>query len=775
MTRSISKLVFGALLGRRLPTTEGMVAVDEPEAPIRIDRDRYGIPHISARTSADAWFALGFCQGQDRSFQIEGLVRVVRGTMSELVGKDTVALDRLSRRIGFKRAAASSWKLLDAEDRRLLGSFAAGVNAGRDAGSDSRAHEFVLLRGEPTPFEATDVLGMLALQAFGLAANWDTELARLEILSRDGEDALAALDAGYPEWHPVTESPDGVAGTPVEALRTSFELLRDASGIGGGSNNWALGGSRTSSGRPIVANDPHLAPVLPPHWYLAHVSVPDWAAAGACFAGSPSFLCAHNGKVAWGVTAGLVDNTDLFIEQIGSDGVSVRRGDEFIRCTVIEEHIAVRGDDSVIEKVLITPHGPIVGPALPGAPEAISMAATWLRSQRVTSLLDIVTADDVEELRQHLAGWNGPSLNFVAADDTGSIGWQLAGESPVRKTGRGALPLPAWVDGVGWEDEYVPYDRMPGSRDPERGYVASANTRPTTSELPFLGIDWIEGYRLSRINEIIESRHDWDIVSTLHAQLDTVTHAWRDLREHVTGVGHTAEATSARALLESWDGDMSRNSAAAAVFVLWLTDMQRRVAEAAAPNSVDAALGRGFAPAPFAPYSLFAFGRTGHLVRLLRDRPDEWFENWDETILVSLAAAEKTLRARLGPIPSSWEWGDARTLTLNHPVGQRKPLDRVFNIGPIPWSGDFTTVSQAGAPALDPLGNPSAVASLRLAIDVGEWDNSRFSLPGGQSGNPLSPHYSDQLDAWRLGLGVPMPWSPEAVAAATVETLYLTS
>ena len=774
MPLSMPRLLFRALLGPRLPTTEGVIAVDGLDQHVRIDRDRYGVPHISAATAADAWFSLGFCQGQDRSFQIEFLVRVVRGTVSELVGSDTVDLDRLARRIGFKRAAAETWELLEEDERIGLKAFARGVNAGRAIGVDRKAHEYSLLRGEPIPFEANDVSAIGALQAFALAANWDAELARFEILSRDGEEALHNVDPRYPEWHPVTQAPDGVAGLPVDGLRAGLELLRGISGLGGGSNNWAVSGSRTATGRPLLANDPHLAPLLPPHWYLAHLSTPNWGIAGACFAATPGFASAHNGHVAWGVTAGLVDNTDLFIEEIGADGASVQRGEDFVACSVIEEHIAVRGGEPVTEEVLVTPHGPIVGPALPGAHEAISMAATWLRPQRAASLLGVVTAESVDELMDSLAGWSGPSLNFVAADEGGSIGWQLAGESPIRKAGRGAIPVPAWLEEVGWEDEYLPYAEMPSSRNPERGYIATANTRPSTDDRPFLGVDWIEGYRLARINEMISARDDWDIASTLKAQLDTFTHAWRDLQEYLVDMSHTSDTTTALSLLENWDGNMSSDSPAAAVFVIWLTDLQRRVATAAAPNSAEAALGRGFAPAPLAPYSLFAFGRTGHLVRLIREQPEGWFNNWDKAIRASLAAAERTLRDRHGSSPADWQWGKVRRLELMHPIGRRKPLDRVFNIGPMPWSGDFTTVSQAGAPPLDPLGNPSAMASLRMAVDVGHWDRSRFSLPGGQSGNPVSPHYTDQLEAWKRGSGISMPWSASAVKAATVETLHLT-
>ena len=774
MGHIFARTIFRTVLGSRLPITEGVLEVPGTDGTITIRRDRYGIPNIRAATDRDAWFALGFCQGQDRAFQIESLIRVVRGTSAALVGDDTVALDRLARRIGFRSAGAVTLALFDDAGRAGFAAFARGVNAGRDIGLARRPHEFTLLRGEPSTMDDVDITAMLALQAFALSANWDSELARLEILTADGEEALEAVDPRYPEWHPVTESPDAVAGVPIDGLRVGLELLRDVIGIGGASNNWALTSGLTSTGRPLLSNDPHSSPSLPPHWYLAHVATPEWEIAGAAFAGSPAFISAHNGHVAWGVTAGLVDNTDLFIEEIGPDGTTVRRGEDWIPCEVVREVIEVRGSDPVTEDVLVTPHGPIVGAALQGAHEAIAMAATWLRPQRGSSLLELPRAPTVAGLRAVLADYSGPSLNFVAADADGSIAWQLAGEAPVRITGRGALPLPAWVDGVGWEEEYVPFSSMPWVIAPDSGYLATANARPTTSDEPFLGVDWIEGYRMARINQIIEGSDDWDIDSTLQAQLDTTTLAWTDLRDHILPLPRTSDTTTALGLLASWNGDMAADSPAAAVFVLWLTDMQRRVAEAAAPNSVDASLGRGFAPAALIPYSLFAFGRTGHLVRLLQQRPDDWFESWNDAIRASLAVAEGKLRSRFGSDTSSWAWGTVRPLTLSHPVGLRKPLDRVFNLGPMPWSGDFTTVAQAGAPPLDPMANPLAIASLRMAVDVGEWDRSRFSLPGGQSGNPMSPHYSDQLDSWRLGLGVHMPWNEASVAAATRETLHLT-
>ncbi len=764
--------LFGLALGRRLPITEGVVAVSGVEGEVTIRRDRHSIPHITAGSDADAWFALGFCQGQDRSFQIETLIRVVRGTTAELVGKDVVDLDRLARRIGFKRAAEVQRHQLSDEEIRWIEAFAAGVNAGRDHGSRSVAHEFTLLQRSPTPFTATDCLGIFLLQAFSLASNWDAELARLAVFQADGPEALQALDPGYPEWHPVTDPPGTPAGKTVAGLAEDIARLRDALG-GGGSNNWAVAGSRTATGRPIMANDPHLAPVLPAHWYLAHVHAPEWTAAGAVLAGTPGFGSAHNGFVAWGVTAGLVDNTDLFLEQMGPDGRSVRRGEDWVECEVRHETIEVRRGSPIVEEVIVTPHGPIVGPPMPHTPDAISMAATWLRPSGVSALFELVRAQTARELRDALRDWHGPPLNVVFADARGSIGWKLAGEAPRRSRGIGALPAAAWVPDNLWLDGRVPFENMPEAFDPEAGYLATANNRPNAEDDPSLGVDWIDGHRLARINELLAPRSDWDIRATLLAQLDTVTPLWDELKDAVLRIEPQTDSALAHRLLSAWDGDLASESSAGSVFVLWLVEMERRVAFAKAPISADFVVGRGFAPAPLNPNNMFAFSRAGHLVGLLRNRPDGWFTDWDTEIRGSLRVAEQILRSRFGDDPDNWMWGDVRPLTLRHALGDQKPFDRVFNIGPLRWSGDYSTVSQSGAPPLNPLGNPSAIASLRMAVDVGNWDAARFSLPGGQSGNPMSPHYSDQVDPWRTGTGLPMPFSEEAVAKAMRKTLFL--
>ena len=778
---NLAKALFRLLLGRRLPITEGTLRVPDLQGPITVRRDRYGIPTIDASNDEDAWYGLGFCQGQDRSFQIETLQRVGRGTMAALIGPSGLAADRLSRRIGYWRAAQAQLAVLPEHALRALEAYSRGVNAGRSHGSRRPAHAFRLLRAQPTPHTPADSLAYVKVMSFFMSSNWSNELARWQILRQDGPDALAAVDPAYPDWHPVTAPVGQTAGPALDRLAQDLAHLHALVDLGGGgSNNWAVAGRNTASGRPILANDPHLGASLPPHWYLAHLRTPEWAVAGAAFVGGPAFPAAHNGTAAWGVTAALIDNTDLFIEEIGPDGRSVREGDAYVACPHVVERIEVRGGETVEEVVLLTPRGPIIGPALGDEHGAISIRANWLDPRPICGLLDIHRVRSFAQLQRLVHPWPGMPQNVAYADTSGTIGWQLMGDAPVRRKGWGTLPLPGWDPEAGWEDEPLPYERMPGASDPACGYLATANTRPTPEGVgPFLGVDFIDGYRLARILQALGARHDWDVSATLALQLDQVCLPWREMREAVLAVPPASRASEqARELLQNWDGVLRADSPAATLYELWLSEISKRILRAKAPRSLLWALGR--TTTPVIRRTMLYVQRAAYVVRLLREQPPGWFGEepdgehaWAREIAEALGAAYTALEERFGTDPARWAWGRVRPLVLRHPLGRRKPLDRVYNLGPLPWGGDTWTVSAASSDLVDPLSGVLAHASLRLVVDVGAWDESRFVLPGGQSGNPLSPHYDDQFALWQRGKGVPIAWSDAAVEAATCQVLQL--
>ena len=766
------RLALRAIYGRRLPITGGTLAVPGLSSEVRIERDSHSVPYITAANDRDAWFGLGFAMAQDRAFQLEAMLRVIRGTLSELAGPDALPIDRLSRRIGFLRSAQAQLSVLDERTHDTLSGFAAGVTAGASAGMPKSAHEFAILRTRPTPWTEVDALGVLKLQSFALAGNWDVELARLKILQDDGPGALEALDPTYPAWQGVITSP-GRNSAPA-ADRLAGEMAQFAAVVGNGaSNNWVVAGSRSATGRPLLANDPHLAPVLPPHWYLCRITTPEWSLAGAALVGGAAVPAGHNGFAAWGVTAGLIDNTDLYLEQVGPDGKSVRQGRDFVACEVIHEAIAVKGQAPVIEEILITPRGPIIGPALDGEVGAISMQATWLRPLPTDGLLGVQRARSFDAFRACFERWPAVSLNVAYADETGTIGYQLVGDAPVRRKGFGLLPTAGWDPESGWEDEAVPFHEMPASQDPPTGWIASANNQPSLATKPFLGVDWIDGYRYGRIAELLDARTDWTLADFQSMQREVESVPWREMRETILATP-VAEPAAQRAIdiLRAWDGRLGEAEAGATVFSVLVAELCRRIGMNRAPRSHEWALGRGFHP--LAPHTVLMTRRIGHLVKILREQPANWFErSWDEEIAAALAAAVTRLEEVHGSNQARWGWGHVRQLTLRHPLGSRRPLNRVFNLGPFPCGGDGNTVAQAGVNPLDETGNPTHIQSLRMVVDVGDWDKSRWVLPGGQSGNPFSPHYSDQLAPWRSGGGIPIAWSAEAVASAAVSRLDL--
>jgi penicillin amidase len=772
------------LLGRRLPRTQGVLHVPALQAPVRIHRDRWGIPHIEADNDLDACFAIGFCHGQDRTFQLELFVRAARGTLSELVGHPALPIDRLSRRIGFHRAAAAQWPVLSPEMRGLIEAYAHGITAGAALGLPQRPHEFVLLRSRPTPWTPLDSLGVVKLISFTLASNWDIELARLKVLLEDGPEALTALDPAYPSRHTVTSPPGEQTSPMLDRLNEELKTFATLFSRGGGSNNWTVSASRTATGRPLVANDPHLDARLPPHWYLIHVRTPNWSLAGANFLGGPAVQAGHNGFAAWGVTAGLIDQTDLFREQIGPDGRSVRQGDQFVPCEVREEVIAVRGGASVTEHVLITPRGPIVSPALKAGGEALSMRAVWLDPRPMDGLMRLHRVRNFAEFRKAAEHWPATSQNIVYADQTGTLGWQMFGLAPKRRKGWGLIPAAGWEEDAGWEPDLVPAEQLPHAQDPPQGFLATANNQPLPDGVgPYLGSDWLDGYRIASIVRELSARTDWDVPRTMALQMSQRALAWEDLREAVLSIdrrdaGPTrnadlpVETRQALDLLRAWNGHVSIDSPAATVYELFLAEMAGRIARAKAPRTFAVVLGEALGP--ITPYNFLCYRRTGHLARLLHEQPAGWFaHSWPEEIADALAAVIQRLRKEHGSDPSRWAFGRLRTLTLHHPITCRRWLAPFFNLGPFPCGGDTDTINQASVLPLAPLASADNIASLRMVVDVGAWSNSRFCLPGGQSGNPLSPHYDDLLPLWLRGEGVPIAWTDEEVRRATVQTLEL--
>jgi penicillin amidase len=811
---SVSHLLLRAVLGRRLPVTAGELRVQGVSAPITIRRDKFGVPHIDAASDVDAAFAVGFCQGQDRGGQLEILLRSAGGRLCEWVGPLALKADRISRRIGFRRAAELQVAALHPHVRAQLEAFAAGVTAGMTTGLSSKPHEFAILGGDPTPWQVADVLALLKLQSFSLPSNWDVELARLRIALADGPAALEALDpVGAVSQLSLTEfdQADGhtatlvrdraAASAALEALVSDLSALQEYLPRGGGSNNWVIAGSRTQSGKPIVASDPHLAPNAPPPWYLSHVRTPEWEAVGASLVGTPGYAIGHNGFAAWGVTAGLTDNTDLFVETLGSDRTSVRAADgSHTACPRVREVIRVKGQADVVEDVLVTPRGPVISSAIENMPLALSLRAVWLDPLPIKGFLAVQRSRSFEEFRSHFDEWPLMPLNIVYGDESGETAYFLIGQLPTRTGGAGVTPRPADRPDSGWSG-LKPFEEMPLVRNPQQGWWATANNDPLAAmgkaetpagswaapemngEAPhtaaadgsdWLGVDYCDIYRVQAIREALAARDaGWNLEDCLQLQCDLRCIPWEEMRPVVLSLMPAeGDARQALELLRDWNGRLDADSPAAAVFELFISEMCTRVTRAKAPNSWRAALGEmGLWDGNL---TLFADRRTQHLVRLIREQPDGWFDSWNNQMLDVLGDVVRRLRHTVGPGPAYWGWGHLRQLRLDHLLfGKHRWLGPAFNLGPMPVGGDCNTISQAGARPGNPTDYTHNMCNLRTVFDLSDLSKSRFALCGGQSGNPCSPHFADQLPLWQESEATTIPWTQQDVIREAKQTLRL--
>jgi penicillin G amidase len=781
---NFAQKAFGAVLGKRLSNYDGRHVVGCRRS-VQVRRDSFGVAYVDAQDPADAWFGLGFCHGQDRAGQLEVTWRLARGLLSEVLGSAGLPIDRAVRLIGVHRAATAQVELLDADTRDQLAAYTAGVNAALQSRELPRSHEHALLRCAPSRWEERDVVAFGLLMCCFLPSNWDVELARLIILTRDGEEAVTALDPTWREDLPLTHPPGKLAGPASELfVARDLEALRSFVGESGGSNAWAVQAHKSATGRALLCNDPHLPAALPNLGYLTRVKCPDFTVGGISIAGIPAFITGHNEHAAWGSTSAQVDNADLFLEELSDDGRRVRQGDTWTTCYETVEHIPVKGAAPVPLRVIRTPRGTIVArtgdddasiyepvPKV-GRSNALSFAATWLEQRPTRSLLGFHQVKSFEEFREVCAKSAGCAYSLIYADrDT--VGWVLAAEVPRRRSGYGSLPLAGWLPDVGW-DGVVPSSELPWSRNPPEGFVCCANNKPV-ADAPggvFLGHDFLDGFRQRRIAEQLASRSDWNIERMAALQTDVQSLAFADVRDVLLGLTPTTtEAARALAILKTWDGRLAGDSVGASVYELFVAALNRKICEIKAPNSYMWASGKGVMK--LIPGTCLNARRASFVTRLIREQPPGYFAEWEPALVAALTEAVKTLTAKFGIKSERWAWGEIRPLTLRHRFGDKKPLDQIFNIGPLPGYGDGTTVNQAGFEFWNPLRHSTVTAHLRSVMDIGNWGASRFVVLGGQSGNPLSAHYGDLVPLHQRGEGVPVHWDDQAVQANAVHQLTL--
>ncbi|WP_352428263.1 penicillin acylase family protein [Thermoflexus sp.] len=759
---------------RRVFRLEGL------SAPVEIRFDAWGIPHIEARTLADLFFAQGFVHGRHRGWQMRFHRLVALGRLGEVFGPMGLEMDRFARGVGWAEHARAGLSRLPESHRRLLEAYAAGVTAAFRCGPTGPEDRLVPLPDFPWTPEHSAAWGLVV--AWSLSWNWDSELARVALARALGERAADLEPAalfGETALFPETMGIEPMAERLLAVYAALARWLGPREGIG--SNNWVVAGSRTATGAPLLANDPHLPLSLPSLWYEQHlVCEPEgFAAAGVTVPGLPGVVLGHNAAIAWGATAVLADTQDWFIERFHpEDPFRYESPTGWQVAEVREIAIRVRGRRHPERYALrITRHGPVLTDLMPeyepeGLPwPQVGLALAWAGAPAETwfkALLALNRAHDWASFREALRQWPAPVLNFVYADRAGHIGYQMAGRIPIRRRGHGLVPVPGWSGDYDWEGE-IPFEALPSCFDPPEGLLVTANHRIVGPGYPyFISAEWMPDHRARRIRERLESTPALTPADCLTVQTDVVSLAAREWQAWLARVAPVdGEEAWLLAQVKAWDGRMDPDAVAPTVVAatewMLLQGLLGPRLGAAGRRYLGESLNA------FLPGSSF-YRTAPHALREILRRADPFWlgeRSATEWVAEAFREAVRMLRRRLGPNPARWTWGRVHRVTLAHGLGQVPLLAPFFNRGPFPLGGDGDTPLQAGFQG-NRFGGPlGALPSWRFVADLSDWDRCLAVLPGGQGGSPASPHYFDQFPLWQEGRARPMPWSPAAVRAAT--------
>lgn len=776
------------------PQIDGKITLNGPKASIDIVRDREGIPHIYAKSPHDAYFALGFVHAQDRLWQLELNRRIAAGRMAEILGPAAVDTDRFLRALGVRRNAEAILANLAADTRATLDAYAAGINAYLATQPRPLPPEFLITgTPQPAPWQAVDSIGWQTMMAWDLGANWSQELLRMRLSQKLTLEQINEFLPPYPgdavlATQDYTKMYRELAGT-TQQLQAVAAIAPPSFVDGMGSNNWVVSGALAASGKPLLANDPHLGLSAPALWYFAHLSAPGLNAIGATLPGIPGVVLGHNDRIAWGFTNTAPDVQDLYIERINpANPLQYQTPDGWADFKLRKEVIKVKGKPDVTLEVRDSRHGPIITGALPIADKApldakryaIAFAWTALRPDdlSIQAGLRISGAGNWQEFLERVKGFSSPQQNMVYADIEGNIGFIAPGRVPVRKPDndlKGLAPAPGWDARYDW-DGFVAFEDLPMQFNPVSQRIITANQKIVGADYPhFITSEWTLPFRADRITALIDAspKHSLDSFATI--QKDHLSLAAQELLGLVRRTKPaTARSENALRLLEKWQGAMDRDRAEPLVFNAWMREASRRIFE----DELGPDLMRDYWE-----------HRNMHasMVNVLKNQSGQgrWCQDTNvksgtaQTCAVLLSAALEAaltdLKAKYGNDMTQWQWGKAHVARSEHrPFGKVAPLDRLFDIR-VDSPGDTYTVNVGRYNLRDdkePFASRHA-ASLRALYDLSDLENSRFIHSTGQSGNLLSPLYRNFAQRWADVSYLPMQMKRESVEKNKMGTLQL--
>jgi penicillin amidase len=820
--------VVGIFLARSsFPKVSGELTVNGLENSVDIFRDSYGVPNIYAQTTHDLFFAQGYVHAQDRFWQMDFWRHIGSGRLSEMFGKDQLDTDTFLRTMGWARVGQQELDAMSADELAVLQAYADGVNAYlADHKGTALSLEYAVLKllnsgYSPEPWQPLNTITWAKAMAWDLGSSrLDSEVEHAILMKTLSSQQISDLFPPYPADHPVVVpnltqgAVPGASTVQAEGLQaladlypafrslltsiSKVEALLGPTGNGIGSNNWVIAGSRTSTGKPFLANDMHLSEQMPSIWYEIGLHCSTLSAdcpynvAGFSFAGVPGVIVGHTDRIAWGFTNVGPDVLDLYIEKINPDNPNQYEvNGQWVDMTLVHETIQVAGSTPVDLTVRYTRHGPIIwddptnhtkiqdswGIDLP-TNFAISMRWTALEPVNVIiTFLGLDKAKNFQDFRQAASFFAVPSQNMVYADVDGNIGYQTPGNIPIRLPGHGGdYPVPGWTDDYEWQG-YIPFDQLPNAFNPSEGYIVSANNAVVGPDYPYLITDqWDYGFRAERIVQMIQTAPgpiDAAYIQTMHGDDYNASAAYivpllmqlplQD--EHLIAI---------RDLLNGWDYQDQMDLTAPAVYnAFWRATL--------------AATFQDDLPEDYWPDGGDVWFE---IMRKLVQSPDSaWWddkntsavETRDDILQTAFTEVVAELENLLGKNSSRWTWGDMHILIFhNQSLGTSgvAPIEAIFNRGPYRTSGGNSIVN---ATAWDAAETEPAKAyqvvwlpSERLIVDLSDLPASQSVITTGESGHTFHRNYADQSDLWRNIQYHPMLWDQPQVESNAKDHLILT-
>ena len=830
--------VAWSVVHRPLPKTSGELTLAGLSGPVTVQRDDRGVPTITADTPQDLFRAEGFVHAQDRFFEMDLRRHITAGRLSELVGEDGFDTDKVVRTMGWRRVAEQELPTLAPTTRQYLQAYADGVNAYLHSKSSTSqlSLEYSILGLKIDDYQVEDwtpldSLTWLKAMAWDLRSDYDDELARAQLAGRMSLKQIAEVYPDYPydthspilsasDWSPQSRDESearvsagtvrSMASRPAQAAYASVRTALDripqlvGSGEGVGSNSWVVSGEHTATGKPLLANDPHLGINIPGIWYQVGLQCRQvtqacpFSESGFSFSGVPGVVIGHNQTIAWGFTNLAPDVSDFYLEQVQGDS-SLRDG-SWVPMQTREEVIKVAGQRDRTITVRSTRHGPVLSDVIPevrsagdnapvtggdrGDTYAVSLAWTGLTPSRTAdAIFEMNLAQSFAEFRDAARRFAVPAQNLVYADTAGHIGYQAPGLVPVRASAiagypPGYWPAPGWSSAYDWKS-WVPYAQMPWVEDPSDGFIVTANQAVTQSSTPFLTTEWDAGFRSQQIRKRLTADLKAGKVTSAQMssiQLDTTSGFAPTLVKALLKVDLKDDpfTQEGQALLKDWDytmpSDDSRAGASAAYFNAVWSNLLRLTYDDELPAGLQADGGDRWMQA---------------MTVMLGNTKSTWWDNKstpsvvegrDEILRQAMVAARLELTRKLGKDPGDWRWGDLHTLDLTSQVmggdGVPSIVRSVFNRGGFKMPGGSAIVNANGWDASEGY----AVVwgpSMRMVVDLSNLDHSTWVNQTGASGHPWSSHYDDQVDAWVEGRTYPWPFSAAAVKKATDDELRL--